>query len=77
MAMPTPTGSELLIIREVTGSSPVTTAFVDRSTHMHFGDGASSLGGSERTTYGAVLGQRSQATIALNAKASDSYLPHI
>jgi hypothetical protein len=33
------------------------------------------MGGSERTTFGCVLGQRSQANIALSIKASDSYLP--
>lgn len=72
MGMPSTTGSEILIIREVSG---VTATFVDRSTYLHFGDGASSLGGSERTTFGAVLGQRSQANIALNVKAGNAYLP--
>lgn len=74
MGMPTTSGTELLIVREVS-FSPLVTADVDRSRYVHVGDPASTLGGDERTSYGAVLTQRSQATIALNVKAGDSYLP--
>lgn len=75
MGMPPVTGTELLIIREVLSTSPIVTGFVDRSTYIHEGDPPGSLGGSERTGFGAVLGERSQANIALSLKAGDPYEP--
>ena len=76
MGMPTVTGSEWFITREPVGY-PVSLTQFDRSGYLHFGDGASALGGDERTTYGFVLGQRGQANIALNAKAGDNYQPQV
>jgi hypothetical protein len=75
MGMPIVTGTEWLIIREVVLGSPVTSTDADRSDYVHFGDGPQGLGGESRTSYGFVLGQRGQATIALNVKAGDDYIP--
>ena len=76
MGMPSTSGTEWLIVREVS-LSPLVTSDIDRSRYLHFGDDATSLGGDARTTFGALLGQRSQASIALNCKAGDPYLPQI
>lgn len=72
--MPVVTGTEWLIIREVSGS-PLVAMDVNRSTYLHFGNSASGLGGSERTSYGHVLAQRAQANIALSVKSGDDYIP--